>query len=81
MFALSLKDEDKLVLDDNTYNLQVLVHSVFIMIVISKDDKTLEQTIDLYTEYSNITIKQAAQSNLCLSSYFEQNCKLAYDFF
>jgi hypothetical protein len=42
--------------------------------------------MDLYQEYSNITIEQAARSNLwyrewMIAPYFEENLQLTYDFF
>jgi hypothetical protein len=94
VLPLSLEDEDKL---DDTYNLEVLVqktkrehfkydmHDVF-TIVIPNDDETIASTMDLYTEYSNITIEQVARSNLwyrewMVAPYFEQNLQLTYDFF
>jgi hypothetical protein len=72
VFSLSLEDEDKL---DDTYNLEVLVqkakrehfkydmHDVF-TILIPNNDETIASTMDLYQEYSNISIKQVAHSNL-----------------
>jgi hypothetical protein len=68
---LSLNDEDKL---DDTYNLEVLVqrtkrehfkydmHDVF-TIVIPNANGTVQETKDLYSDYSNITIEQVARSN------------------
>jgi hypothetical protein len=91
ILPLSLLDEDKL---DDSCNLEVLVqktkwkhfkddmHNVH-TIIIPNNDETIKSTMDLYQEYSNITIKQVACSNLwyrewmMVEPYFEQNLKLA----
>ena len=71
VMPLSLDDKDKL---DDTYNLEVLVqrtkrehfkydmHDVF-TIVIPNANGTVQETKDLYSDYSNITIEQVARSN------------------
>ncbi len=72
LMPLSLDDEDKL---DDTYNLEVLVsktkrahfrydmYNIF-SIIIPNDDESIKEVKDLYSDYSNITIKQVARSNL-----------------
>ena len=94
LMPLSLDDEDKL---DDTYNLEVLVsktkrahfrydmYNIF-SIIIPNDDESIKEVKDLYSDYSNITIKQVARSNLwyrewMANVYFEQNLELTYDFF
>jgi hypothetical protein len=94
VMPLSLDDEDKI---DNTYNLKVLVqrtkqeHFKYDMhdgftIVIPNADGTVQETKDLYLDYSNITIEQVARSNWwyrewMVATFFEQNLQLTYEFF
>jgi hypothetical protein len=69
---LSLKDEDKL---DDIYNLLVLLQKTkrlyfkcdidnLLIIIMPKDDETIERAMELYTESSNVMIKQIACSIL-----------------
>jgi hypothetical protein len=79
------------------YNLKVLgqrtkqehfkedIQDVF-MVVIPNANGTVMVTKDLYLDYSNITIKQVAQSNWwyqewMVAMFFEQNLQLTNEFF
>jgi hypothetical protein len=93
---MALNDENKL---DNTYNLDVLItktyrshcafdlHDVFSIIIPKEDDESaVDCVLDLYTEYSSISIEDVARSNLfyqewMVADWFSENLGLTYDFF
>ena len=95
---LTLADEDKL---DDTYNIDMLVrrtknvhinydmHNVFTILLIDPDDaeeKSIIGTKDLYTEFSEISIQDVANSNKfyhqwAAEDHYAQNLKLTYAFF
>jgi hypothetical protein len=94
-----LNDEDGL---DDTYNLDVLInktyrehcafdlHDVFTIIIPlypeDEDNDEVERTLDLYTQYADISIEDVARSNSyyrewLLDPWFEENLRLTYTFF
>jgi hypothetical protein len=94
-----LNDEDGL---DDTYNLDVLInktyrehcafdlHDVFTVIIPlhpdNEDNDEVACTMDLYTEYADISIEDVARSNAyyrewLVDPWFEENLRLTYTFF
>jgi hypothetical protein len=97
IMPLSLEDADKL---DDTYNLDVLIkytmkshikfdmHDVFLIVYPKTGNQAnvVDYTKDLYTEYPDISIEDAARSNKWYrkwmnETWFDQNLQLTYSFF
>jgi hypothetical protein len=97
LLTLSMTDTEKL---DDTYNLQMTVEktlknhirfdmgNVFQIFKMNSDTQDIIGFVDLYNDYTSITIKEVALSNQWYSTmptapdvgYYRENLKLTYDY-